>query len=72
MDKQAAEPAYGWAIRVSRNGQTPWIAGRFYWSRKTAIELYNEDYAHPNAYRRDRRRGLVKAVRIAMQEVNNG
>jgi hypothetical protein len=50
---------------------------RVFTYRRDAIDYYNRFQGDPNAYRRERRRGIVKAVRVTISETettpaNNG
>ncbi len=64
-----AEPAHGWALKLFyRNCAGSFLTGTIYPRRADAIADYNSVCDNPNAYRRDRRRGVVSAVRATLSE----
>ena len=62
------EPAYGWGIRITRNNSKPFLIMGIFWTRTEAIADYNKGWVKPDTYKRHRRQGIAKAVKVVMRE----
>ena len=63
-----AQPTYGWGIKVLWNGRSWVLLNGIFVTRRGAISDYNK-FSGAGSYQHNRRKGIVKAVKVVMQEV---
>lgn len=66
--KMKAQSDQMWAMKMKGRGGF-WIVPHVFWTRSDAIANYDSLRRADNAYRKDRRKGQILAVKVIITEV---